>query len=356
MNFPYKKIAITGGAGFIGSNIAIKLKENYSGIQVIALDNLKRRGSELNLPRLKKSGVNFIHADIRDKKDLQRVSCDLVIECSAEPSCTAGIDTGLDYVIDTNLLGTVNCLDFASVNKADFLFLSTSRIYPFGKINSLDFDEEETRFSLALGQEVPGVSEKGINEEFTLDGAKTFYGATKLASEMIIKEYIYFKGLRALVNRCGVIAGPWQMGKVDQGIVGFWLASHIFGRPLKYLGWEGSGKQVRDFLHIDDLFKLLELQLKNFNKCDNCVFNVGGGADFSFSLKELTEVCQKVTNRKVPTTEDPSVRPGDVKWYITDTSKVSLEFDWKPKIKLEDTVAQIAQWIKSDKEFLKGIL
>src|SRR5690349_19143449 len=115
------KILITGGAGFVGSSLAIALKTNYPDYQVYALDNLKRRGSELNIPRLKKAGVEFVHGDIRNKEDFDSIpAVDTVIEASAEPSVLAGLDGTPDYLINTNLVGTVNCLNYALKHKAGF--------------------------------------------------------------------------------------------------------------------------------------------------------------------------------------------------------------------------------------------
>ncbi len=356
MKLPYKKIIITGGAGFVGSNLGIRLKENYPKAEITALDNLKRRGSELILPKLKKYGIKFIHADIRNKEDLEDISGDLLLECSAEPSCLAGIEKGLNYLINTNFAGAVNCFELAQQLRADLIFLSTSRIYPFEKINKLGFKETKTRVELSSLKNFAGISDKGINENFPLEGARTFYGASKLAAEYLLQEYIHFKRLRGIINRCGIITGPWQMGKIDQGIVTFWLASHIFGRPLKYIGWQGKGKQVRDFIHVDDLYKLVELQLFNFDEHSGNIFNVGGGPKFSFSLLELTNICQKLTGVKVPISSDSKLRTGDVRWYISDISKVSSAFNWFPRVKLEDTAEEIIRWIKENKNYLKDIL
>lgn len=353
MNLPYKKILITGGAGFVGSSLAIKLKEHYPKTKVIALDNLKRRGSELILQRIRQHGIEFIHGDVRNKEDFEDISCDLIIECSAEVSCIAGLNKGLEYLINTNLMGAINCLDLALSLKADFLFLSTSRVYPFDRINKLVFKETDTRFKLA-DNNILGVSSKGIREDFSLEGVRTFYGACKLAVEHLIKEYIYFRGVRAIVNRCGIITGPWQMGKIDQGIVVFWLASHIFGRPLRYFGW--GGKQVRDFIHIDDLFNLVKLQLTDFEKYNGEVFNVGGGQRFSFSLLELTNLCQKITGKKLSLSEETSLREGDVCWYISDISKVCASYDWVPQKSLDKTLVEITKWIEKNKNILNGIL
>ena len=354
MSFKYKQIMITGGAGFVGSNLAIRLKSDHPEVTIIVLDNLKRRGSELILERLKKYGIDFQHADVRNKADLEGVSGDLIIECSAEPSAQAGINGGLDYLVDTNLGGALNCLNLAAALKADFLFLSTSRVYPFDRIGELSFKETATRFEFNTSAVKSGVSAKGISEDFPLAGVRTFYGATKLAAEYLIKEYIHFKKIKAIINRCGLITGPWQMGKVDQGVVVFWLAAHILGKPLKYIGW--GGKQVRDFINISDLYELVKLQLDDFDAHSGSIFNVGGGRDFSFSLLELTKACQKVTGRKIKITDDPATRDGDICWYIGDSSKARACFDWAPRKNITQTLEEINEWAQAHKKFIEAIV
>lgn len=357
MAFNYSHILITGGAGFVGSNLALLIKEHYPQLKITALDNLKRRGSELNLPRLKAAGVNFLHGDIRSRDDLLAVrEVDLILECSAEPSVLAGLDGSPDYLIQTNLMGTINCLELARVRRADFLFLSTSRVYPIDTINKLNFVETQTRFELADQQTVPGVSAKGFTEELPLTGVRSLYGATKLASELFIEEYRAAYGIKTLINRCGVLTGPWQMGKVDQGVIVHWVAAHIFGKPLKYFGYGGMGKQVRDILHVRDLFQLVDCQLQQFEKLDGSLFNVGGGRDTSISLAELTSLCQQATGQKIPVEPVLEDRVADIRIYLTDNSKVTAATGWKPEISPAHIVDEIARWIVDNKTILSGIL
>src|SRR5262249_38746594 len=137
------------------------------------------------------------------------------------------------YVLDANLNGLINCLEFARKRAADLIFLSTSRVYPIHSLNALRVSEEETRFTLLDDQETPGASRFGIAEEFPLAGERSIYGATKLCGELLIQEYMAAYAMRTVINRCGVIAGPWQMGKVDQGVFSLWVAAHVFERPLR---------------------------------------------------------------------------------------------------------------------------
>lgn len=353
----YKKILVTGGAGFVGSNIAIMLKGKYQSVEVIVMDNLKRRGSELNIPRLKSNGIKFIHGDIRNIEDFEEIgSVDLIFECSAEPSVLAGIDSSPSYLINTNLNGTINCLEFARKNRAAFVFISTSRVYPIETINKLDFVENNTRFMLSDNQSIVGASKLGISEEFPLSGARSLYGTTKLASEMILQEYIYNYGLKGIINRCGVITGPWQMGKVDQGVFVLWVARHIFKGKLSYIGYGGQGKQVRDFIHINDLFYLLDIQINDFDNYNGNVYNVGGGVENSVSLKELTVVCEKVTGSKIVIDSVLETRAADLKIYITNCEKINKLTNWKPRIGLEETIIDITKWIKDNVDILRPIL
>lgn len=352
----YKHILITGGAGFVGSTLCIKFKEYYPSLEVVALDNLKRRGSELNLPRLKRKGVRFIHGDIRNKDDINVGPFDLLIECSAEPSVMAGVTSSPEYLVNTNLSGAINCFEEARKKRADILFLSTSRVYPIAPLNNLKFLTKNTRFELSKTQAVPGASANGISESFSLNGVRSLYGATKLAAELLLLEYGNNYQIKTVINRFGLITGPWQMGKIDQGVVVHWMAGHFFRKPLSYIGFNGEGKQVRDLLHVDDVFECLLLQLKNMGKVDGQIFNVGGGLTNSVSLRELTNLCEKITNHKVPVKKINENRPGDIKSYISDTSKISTLLGWKPTKNINQTLQEVYLWIRDNKILLENIL
>jgi len=352
----YKKILVTGGAGFVGSNICIKLKEQYPNIQITALDNLIRRGSELNLPRFKKYGIDFIRGDVRSRKDLQLSDIDLTIECSAEPSVMAGVTSSPEYLVDTNLIGALNCFELARRNKSDIVFLSSSRVYPVKALNDLSFKEENSRFSLAEKQSIAGSSSEGITEKFPLDGVRTLYGASKLSAEFMLAEYVNNYGIRGIINRCGLIAGPWQMGKVDQGVITLWMAKHIYKKPLSYIGFGGKGKQVRDMIDVDDLFDLLKIQLSDIEKYSGEVFNVGGGKKNSLSLLELTDLCRQISGNKIDIRKVAEGRPGDVRIYIGDNSKITKLSGWYPKKSAKTTLENIYKWIRENEKQLKPIL
>lgn len=350
-------ILVTGGAGFVGSNICIFLKRKYPHYTIYALDNLKRRGSELNINRLKEEGVVFIHGDIRNPEDFKQtgqVTC--IIECSAEPSVLAGIDSPPQYLINTNLMGTINCLNHALKHNARFIFLSTSRVYPFKVLNNLNIQETEERFELDEQQNMQGASSSGIDESFDLTGAKSLYGASKLASELIIQEYNEFYNIKAVINRCGVIAGPWQMGKVDQGFVTLWLARHFWNQKLSYIGFNGLGKQVRDILHIDDLQELIDWQLAHISAINGEIFNVGGGHKNAVSLKEMTAYAQKLTGNKIPVTAEPKNRKADIPVYISDTTKIKNQTGWEARRSVKEINQDVCNWLHKHNEELRPVL
>lgn len=207
----------------------------------------------------------------------------------------AGLDSDLDYLVQTNFNGTVNLLQLARKHGAGFIFLSTSRVYPVEQLKSISLATTGTRFHANASQPMAGCGANGITHEFPLQGARSLYGATKLASELMVQEFAAAFGLQAVINRFGVIAGPWQMGKVDQGVVALWVAAHLFKRPLQYIGFGGEGLQVRDVMHIHDLCRLVEMQCGNLQHWNGTAFNAGGGMASSCSLAELTTFCTEVT-------------------------------------------------------------
>lgn len=200
------RIVVTGGAGFVGSTLCLSLRKKYPDYEIIVFDNLRRRGSELNLAEFKDQGIAFIHGDIRNAEDIAAIGpFDVLVEASAEPSVTAGLDSDPTYVINNNLFGSINCFNACLKHKAKLIFLSTSRVYPIEAIEKAAFAEGDTRFSFAAEQDTAGISVQGISESLSLDGARSFYGTTKLASELLIQEYAAFYGLQAAITRFGVI-------------------------------------------------------------------------------------------------------------------------------------------------------
>jgi len=351
----HMRILVTGGAGFVGSNLALRLKRLPS-TDVCAFDNLRRRGSELALGRLRDGGVEFVHGDVRSRSDLEDVGpFDLLLECSAEPSVQAGYAGSPSYVLDTNLQGTIHCLEAARTHRADVIFLSTSRVYPIKGLRGLPVVREGDRLGLPVDASGPGWSRRGISSDFPLSGHRSMYGATKLASELLVEEYRAMYGLRAVVNRCGVISGPWQMGKVDQGFVVLWAARHLFGGELHYAGFGGLGLQVRDVLHVDDLCELVLMQIHDLSVCDGQVFNVGGGLERSVSLLELTGMCRNRSGRQLEIPGNPETNPADVPYYVTDNSQITAASGWVPRLSTDTLLDDVFSWLRRERALLEPI-
>jgi CDP-paratose 2-epimerase len=353
---PAGRILITGGAGFVGSNLAVRFKERLPSAEVFALDNLKRRGSELNVPRLREHGVRFVHGDVRNPEDLEAApDAELIVECSAEPSVLAGTDGLPAYLLNTNLVGTINCLEYARRRGSAFIFLSTSRVYPYTALNEIELKEESTRLRWCEQRTLKGWSTDGVGTDFTLEGPKTLYGATKLCSELLIAEYVAAFGLRAVINRCGVVAGPWQFGKVDQGVFTYWMLAHYFRRPLTYIGFGGQGKQVRDLLHVADLFDLVCSQACDPDRLQGQVYSVGGGLPVSLSLLECTNLCAEITGHSIPIGNDPRNRPGDIPIFLSECGRTRKEFAWSCRRSAAEILADIFQWIRASESALRGL-
>ena len=344
-------LCIAGGAGFVGASLAHRYRQHYPNRRIVAFDNLSRRGSELNLADFRARNIEFIHGDVRFPRDLESLTgtFDLLIDAAAEPSVHAATNA-----IDTNLKGTLNCLEWARRRAGALLFLSTSRVYSLPGLRSLPLREEETRFSLNPKDPQPaGLSAAGIGESFATSGHRSLYGATKLASELFVQEYCAAYGLNTLINRCGVIAGPGQWGRADQGVYALWVAGHYFGLGLRYTGFGGSGKQVRDLLHPDDLFALLEAQVACPAAWTGDVFNAGGGLASSTSLVEYTRLCQEITSRTLAIGSTPETQPTDIPYYVTDNAKVQTAFGWTPQKTARDIVGDISAWLADNGDLVR---
>ena len=348
---------MTGGAGFVGANLCVALAERHPGAEIVAFDNLRRRGSEINLARLKAAGVAFVHGDVRAQADVLEVGhVDAIVECSAEPSVMAAVGGSPDYVVQTNLIGAYHCLELARRTQAQFIFLSTSRVYPVAPLERASWVEAPMRYELTPDQAVSGLSERGVSEALPLDGSRTMYGASKLAAELLVTEYAEGYGVPAVIDRCGVIAGPWQMGKVDQGVFTYWLLAHYTGRQLSYIGYGGTGKQVRDLMHVDDLVDLVEEQLGDPLRWAGMTVNVGGGREVSLSLLETTHLCRELTGNKISFAAAGVDRPGDLRIYLSDCERLYAMTDWRPRRDARTILADTLDWIRANEAAVLGAL
>lgn len=349
------KILITGIAGFVGSRLAQYFKTHHHDIEIIGIDNLSRKGSEFNLPFLKELGCKFIHGDIRNKEDVQELpAINWVIDCAANPSVLAGINGGTAQLINHNLGGTLHLLEKCRKDQAGFIMLSTSRVYSIEALNKIPLSANENRFLVDSTMPFPtGFTAEGVTSSFGTNAPISLYGATKLASEVMALEYSYAFNIPVWVNRCGVIAGAGQFGKIDQGIFSFWMYQWLTQKPLSYIGFEGTGHQVRDFFSPNDLGNLISKQIHQPNKQAPKIVNAGGGLASSMSLKELNEYCIHKFGFNKEIIQSKESRAFDIPYYVTDNAEVQKYWDWQPtedKIKLLD---DIFDWAVANKSLIE---
>lgn len=352
------RILLTGGAGFVGASVCAAIRDAVPSAKITAMDNLRRRGSELNLAHLARLNVKFVHGDVRcgDDFDALNGKFDVLIEASAEPSVHAGTEGGIPYVFDVNTTGALRCLEFARQRCGMVIFLSTSRVYSIPALRDLPMQRAGRRLVLSDGMTLPpGVSEHGIAESFTTGGFRSYYGSSKLASELICQEYAALARLPVIINRCGVIAGPGQFGKTDQGVFSLWVARHLFGGRLSYNGFGGEGLQVRDLLHPRDLGDLLMRQIANPARGSGQVFNAGGGPAGAVSLSEYSALCAHATGVELAFGSVPETAEVDIPWYVTDNTKVHEAWGWLPNERPDAIVAEIATWMRANDAQLRPL-
>ncbi|AFY71852.1 NAD-dependent epimerase/dehydratase [Thalassoporum mexicanum PCC 7367] len=350
------KILITGAAGFVGSRLAEAIAHSIENIELIGIDNLSRRGSETNLAFLSKLGCKLIHGDIRVNDDVVELpKVDWILDCAAIPSVMAGIGGGSAQLVGHNLIGTLNLLEKCRRDRCGFLMLSTSRVYAINSLLEIKLVDNGDRFTPDLSQPLPnGFSKLGVNESFSTTAPISLYGATKLASEVMALEYAATFEFPLWINRCGVIAGAGQFGKPDQGIFSFWIYQWLCQKPLKYIGFGGEGKQVRDFVCPQDLARLIQMQLNQPDRQAPKIVNVGGGNDCAMSLKELSAYCRANLGDDCAVASVPETRTFDIPYYVTDNSLVKRSWGWQPEVKMTDTLAAIANWAKANQPLIES--
>ena len=327
------KILITGGCGFVGTNLALYLKSKKFNVE--SLDNLSRKGSRYNLKLLKERKIKNYKTDILNLNKIYKLPrYDLIIDCCAEAAVEIS-KNDIDKVFNTNLIGTFNILKKIKRDNSKIIFISSSRVYPVPRSKKI------INSKLKIN--------KLYSEKNSVIGPKTIYGLTKLSSEMLIEEFSYAFGLEYIINRCGVISGPLQFGKQDQGFVSLWVWKHLIKKNLKYIGYGGNGYQIRDVLHIDDLCSLIFLQIKKFKQTFNKTFTVGGSKFSHTSLNQLTKICENITKNKIKFKKVIKTSIYDIPYYISDNSLVSKSYKWKPKKNIKNIVNDIYIWLKDNK-------
>lgn len=350
------KILITGIAGFVGSTIAKELLAQRSDISIYGLDNFIRPGSENNRLELKALGVKVFHGDIRNRSDLETLpQVDWVIDAAANPSVLAGVDgkTSSLQLIEHNLGGTIQLLEYCKQSKAGFVLLSTSRVYSIPGISSIEVESADRAFRPIEGQTFPeGISTHGVGETYSTLAPVSLYGASKVASEVLALEYGSTFDFPVWINRCGVLAGRGQFGRPDQGIFSFWINAYLRKQPIKYIGFGGKGDQVRDCLHPKDLVPLLFKQFTADASTIDQICNFSGGVENSMSLAQLSDWCSEHCGEHEVGAE-PAMRPFDIPWMVLDNRKALATWDWKPVTPINDILEEILVHAKENPDWLE---
>jgi len=351
------RVLITGVFGFVGSTLAQAFAAGGGGYQLYGFDNFIRPGSERNREPLKRLGVKLFHGDLRNASDLECLPpVDYVIDAAANPSVLAGVDgrTSTRQLIEHNLWGTVNMLEYCKQHRAGFILLSTSRVYSIAPLATLPMEVHERAFRVAADSSLPaGVSSAGVRETFATTAPISLYGATKLASEALALEYGETFNLPVFINRCGVLAGAGQFGRPDQGIFAYWINSWLRRRPLKYIGFGGSGHQVRDCLHPRDLLPVLERQLQGPKlAAEDRVANFAGGAASAMSLRQLSDWCEQRFGAHT-VAADPAPRQFDIPWMVLDAAKADRIWSWRPSTPISAILSEIATHAEAHADWLE---
>ncbi|HBA71940.1 MAG: CDP-tyvelose epimerase [Geobacteraceae bacterium GWC2_55_20] len=349
------KVLITGICGFVGSTLARNWLD-AGRVEIVGLDNLSRCGSEENRLKLNRLGINVIHADMRCASDIESVPrADWVLDAAANPSVLAGTDASCSsrQVVEHNLLGTINVLEYCKRHRAGFIQLSTSRVYSIADLSRLPVEAAGRAFRLCPEGGLPGgISAAGVSEAFSTAPPISLYGSTKLASELLALEYGEMFGFPVWINRCGVLAGAGQFGRADQGIFAYWINAWLRRRRLAYTGFGGTGFQVRDCLHPRDLIPLLEKQTASNASGTERVFNLGGGSDNAVSLAELSAWCSA---RFGPhsVSADLNGRRFDIPWLVLDSSLARERWGWWPETPLTAILEEIAHHAEQNPDWLE---
>ncbi|HBJ33224.1 MAG TPA: CDP-tyvelose epimerase [Planctomycetaceae bacterium] len=374
-------LLLTGICGFVGSTLAKALIAEPWVSSIVGIDNFSRAGSELNRLPLRDLGIRIIAGDIRCQSDIDSLpKCDYVIDAAANPSVLAGVDgkTSSRQLIEHNLAGTINILEYCKRHQAGFVLLSTSRVYSIPGLANLKMKVVNDAFVPDPNQQFPdGITVNGVSEAYSTHPPVSLYGSTKVTSEHLALEYGSTFDFPVWVNRCGVMAGAGQFGHPAQGIFAYWIHSFREGKPLKYIGFGGHGHQVRDCLHPRDLVPLLNSQLSALSPSPSAsrpslpaprprLYNLSGGIASSMSLAQLTAWCtQRYPNsptiNSLPSAlspspsahSSPSSRPFDIPWMVLDETHSTRSWDWHPETSAVQILYEIAVFADQNPDWLK---
>jgi len=341
------KIMLTGGAGFIGSNLAARLIK--LGHKVVVVDNLSRVGSKANLDWLKNLGLRYFEKyDVRNWDDLyqlvkQHKSFDVVIHEAGQVAVTTSVIMPRDD-FEVNALGTFNLLELIRkyMPEAIFIYASTNKVY--GKLNGTKISEINGHYSF-------NKLSNGINENFPLDFYSP-YGCSKGAADQYVRDYFRIYGLKTIVLRQSCIYGQRQFGIEDQGWVAWFIIAALLGKPISIYG---NGKQVRDVLHIDDLIDVYLAAVQNANSVKGEVFNIGGGVHAKMSLLDLVYMIEEKIGKKL-NIQFSDWRPGDQPIYISDIRKARMQLGWEPKIDINNGIDSIFKWVIENLDIIKSVI
>jgi len=349
------KILLTGACGFVGSSLARAFQESLEGAEITGIDNLSRPGSELNRRELQSRGIPILHRDIRSASDFEDLpTVDWVIDAAANPSVLAGVDgqSSSRQLMEHNLAGTINLLEYCKQHQAGFLLLSTSRVYSIQPLAELPVEVEQDAFVPDFSKgETPGISGQGVDESFSTEPPVSLYGASKVASEQLALEYGATFDFPVWINRCGVLAGAGQFGHAQQGIFSFWLHAWLREKPLKYIGFGGTGHQVRDALHPNDLVPVLRRQMASPDQTAERVMNLSGGRSNSLSLAQVSAWCrERWGEREVGTVKEE--RPFDIPWMVLDASRAKEIWSFEVSRPIENVLEEIALFAEANPHWL----
>src|ERR1043166_4322229 len=338
-----KPILITGGAGFVGSNLAHRLLS--AGHRVRLLDNLSRSGVERNLHWLIETHGDMVDIEVPDVRNLSIVKqavkdASQVFHFAAQVAVTSSlVDPIEDFEI--NAWGTLNLLEAIrnTENPPPLVFTSTNKVY--GNLADVQFSTGRTRYAPLDAR----IRERGIAEDRALDFHSP-YGCSKGAADQYVIDYARTYRIPALVFRMSCIYGPHQHGNEDQGWVAHFVIRSIAGKPITIYG---DGMQVRDILFIDDLVDAFLLAQQHMKKLAGSAFNIGGGSANTISLLELLDLLAELHGGDLSVRFE-DWRAADQRYYVTDTSKFSGLTGWQPRTGVHEGVRRLYKWIKTGDE------
>ncbi len=340
------KIVITGGAGFIGTNLASAMATE--GHEVIIFDNLSRRGTEANAKWLTDNhkNITLLKGDLRtDQKlmDEMVADADAVYHLAGQVAVTTSV-TNPREDFDINALGTFNLLEAVRVHAKKnpvFIYTSTNKVY--GGMEEVVIEEKDGRYGY---KDYPN----GIAEDQLIDFHSP-YGCSKGAADQYVRDYARIYGLRTVVFRQSCIYGPRQFGIEDQGWVAWFTIATLADKAISIYG---DGKQVRDVLFVDDLVQAFKMATEQIETTKGKIYNIGGGSSNTMSLLELVEFLKEYHGKDI-TPAFGDWRPGDQPVYISDIKKAKNEFGWAPTVDAKEGVKRLTAWVKENRHLFEEV-